>query len=109
VTQPNINASVIEELRIPIPKIEIQDLTIGVIEKAFAWIDRLAREVASACKLIDRLDQAVLAKAFQSELVPQDPNEEPASALLERIRAERLLQCTAVGIASKRLRNRLPS
>jgi hypothetical protein len=43
----------------------------------------------SARKLIDHLDQAVLAKAFRGELVPQDPNDEPASALLERIRAQR--------------------
>ena len=39
-------------------------------------------------KLIDHLDQAVLAKAFQSELLPQDPKDESAS-VLERIRAER--------------------
>ena len=34
-------------------------------------------------------DEAILAKAFRGELVPQDPNDEPASVLLERIRAER--------------------
>lgn len=56
---------------------------------AFAWIDRLATEATSARKLIDRLDQSVLAKAFRGELVPQDPNDEPASVLLERIKAER--------------------
>ena len=44
-------------------------------------------EATSARKLIDHLDQAVLAKAFRGELVPQDPNDEPASVLLERIRA----------------------
>ncbi|MFG1330161.1 restriction endonuclease subunit S [Xanthobacter autotrophicus] len=59
------------------------------IETAFAWIERLAAEATSARKLIDRLDQAVLAKAFRGELVPQDPADEPASVLLERIRAER--------------------
>jgi type I restriction enzyme S subunit len=39
--------------------------------------------------LIDHLDQAVMAKAFRGELVPQDPNDEPASVLLERIQAEK--------------------
>jgi hypothetical protein len=56
--------------------------------------DRLASETTKARKLIDHLDQAILAKAFQGELVPQDPNDEPASVLLERIRAERHLAPT---------------
>jgi type I restriction enzyme S subunit len=89
VTQPNINAGVIERLRLPIPNIETQDLAIRRIERAFNWIDRLASEATSARKLIDHLGQAVLAKAFQGELVPQDPSDEPASVLLERIKAER--------------------
>jgi type I restriction enzyme, S subunit len=46
-------------------------------------------EVTGARKLIDHLDQAVLAKAFRGELAPQDPNDEPASVLLDRIKAER--------------------
>jgi type I restriction enzyme S subunit len=40
-------------------------------------------------QLSDRLEQDTLAKAFRGELVPQDPNDEPAAVLLERIRAER--------------------
>jgi hypothetical protein len=56
---------------------------------AHAVLDRLAAETTSARKLIDHLDQAILAKAFRGELAPQDPNDEPASALLERIRASR--------------------
>lgn len=59
------------------------------IEGAFSNIDRLASETTSARRLIARLDQSVLAKAFRGELVPQDPEDEPASVLLERIRAER--------------------
>src|SRR5262245_3133681 len=50
---------------------------------------RPASEAISARKLIDHLDQAVLARAFPGELVPQDPNDKRAGVLLERIRAER--------------------
>jgi type I restriction enzyme S subunit len=56
---------------------------------ALAEIDRLAAEAAAARKLLGRLDQSVLAKAFRGELVPQDPADEPAAILLDRIRAER--------------------
>ena len=46
-------------------------------------------KTTSARKLVDHLDQAILTKAFRGEPVPQDPNDEPVSVLLERIRAER--------------------
>jgi type I restriction enzyme S subunit len=87
--QPNLNLGIIREWRISLPSCEEQAEIVRRIEVAFAWIDRLASEATSARKLIDRLDQSVLAKAFRGELVPQDPNDEPASVLLERIRTER--------------------
>ena len=52
-------------------------------------IGNVASELQQAAHLVDHLDEANLAKAFRGELVPQDPNDEPASVLLERIRAER--------------------
>jgi type I restriction enzyme S subunit len=89
VTQPNINAGVIERLLLPVPSLRAQREIVDRLEAAFAEIDRLAAEAASARKLLDRLDQAILAKAFRGELVPQDLADEPASVLLDRIRAER--------------------
>jgi len=86
VAQPNINAGAICAVTLPVPKLEIQRELVRRIESAFAWIDRLASEATSARKLIDHLDQAILSRAFRGELVPQDPNDEPASVLLERIR-----------------------
>lgn len=51
-------------------------------------MDKLAAETVRSGYQLDRLAQATLAKAFRGELAPQDPNDEPASALLERLRAE---------------------
>lgn len=59
------------------------------IEAAITWIGRLASKATSAHRLINRLDQAILAKAFRGEFVPQDSADEPASVLLGRIRAGR--------------------
>jgi type I restriction enzyme S subunit len=70
------------------PLIEQQEI-VRRVEIALAWVDRIASENAGARALIDHLDQAILAKAFRGELVPQDPNDEPASVLLERIKAGR--------------------
>ena len=50
---------------------------------------------AQAIADLDQLDQAILAKAFRGELVPQDPNDEPASVLLERIREQKAQQAAA--------------
>ena len=56
---------------------------------AFAFADQLEAKVASAKSRIDHLTQGILAKAFRGELVPQDPNDEPASVLLARIQTQR--------------------
>jgi type I restriction enzyme S subunit len=79
----------LREFELPLPTLDQQIEISRRIETAFAWIDRLASEAKSARKLIDHLDRAVLAKAFSGQLVPQDPNEEPAGVLLDRILSER--------------------
>ncbi|WP_111474060.1 restriction endonuclease subunit S [Methylobacterium sp. XJLW] len=85
----NINTVELASLMLPVPTLSEQRETVRRIEAAFDWIGRLDTEASSARKLIDRLDQAVLSKAFRGELVPQDPDDEAASVLLERIKAER--------------------
>jgi type I restriction enzyme S subunit len=89
VAQPNINARMITSIKLPIPTRRTQEQIVKGIETAFTWIDHIASQTSAARKLISYLDQAILAKAFRGELVPQVPNDEPASALLERIRTER--------------------
>jgi type I restriction enzyme S subunit len=100
-----INVGDVRPIEMPFPPREEQCEIVKRLQTSFNWIDRLASETASARKLIDHLDQVVLAKAFRGELVPQDPNEEPASVLLERIRAERMALPDKVrGRAKKRNR-----
>lgn len=84
-----INVGDVRPIEMPLPPRGEQQELVRRVNVALAWVDRLASEATSARKLIDHLDQAILAKAFRGELVPQDPNDEPASVLLERIAAER--------------------
>jgi type I restriction enzyme S subunit len=88
-TRPRINLRQLKAFEFDLPPLEWQVEIVRRIDQAFAEIDRLTAEAAAARRLLDRLDQAVLAKAFRGELVPQDPADEPASVLLDRIRAER--------------------
>jgi type I restriction enzyme S subunit len=74
---------------LPVPPIGEQNEIVRRVEQLFAFADHLEAKVASAKQRIDTLTQSLLAKAFRGELVPQDPNDEPASVLLERIRAQR--------------------
>lgn len=87
--QKNINLEILAAVRIPVAPLEEQHEIVRRIESAFARIDRLGHEAKRALELVGRLDEAILAKAFRGELVPQEENDEPAEHLLARIRAER--------------------
>ena len=76
-------------LPIQVPPYEEQTEIVRRVEQLFAFADQLEARVAAAQERIDKLTQSILAKAFRGELVPQDPNDEPASVLLERIKAQR--------------------
>lgn len=89
VTRQALTKGMIEEIGIPDVSLEEQREIVRRIETAFAKIDRLAAEEAKALKLLDQLDQRILAKAFAGDLVPQDPTDESAEALLARIREAR--------------------
>ena len=89
VSQSNINAQKLGNLPFPYcSKVEQQEI-VRRIAALFAKADAMAQLVSEAHARVDLAEQAVLARAFRGELVLQDPNDEPASVLLERIRAER--------------------
>lgn len=89
---PHISGDDISTCPLPLPPLEEQKEIVRRIESAFQKIDRLAAEAKRALELTDKLDEAILAKAFRGELVPQNPIDEPASVLLKRIKAERAAQ-----------------
>ena len=90
ITQPNINAKSIKSIKLDLPCIEEQTEIVRLVEQYFALADTLEKNLANAKQRVDNLTQSILAKAFRGELVPQDPNDEPADKLLARIKAARL-------------------
>ncbi|MVW73752.1 restriction endonuclease subunit S [Pseudomonas xionganensis] len=88
-TRPRINLGFLKSFEIELPPQAEQTEIVRCIEQLFAFADQLEAKVASAKSRIDQLTQSILAKAFRGELVPQNPSDEPASVLLERIQAQR--------------------
>ncbi len=96
--QPALNRERVGNLMIPLPPLEDQRRIVAELEQQLSLIDSLRAAVESAQKRSAALRRAILERAFRGELVPQDPADEPASVLLERIRADR----TAASSPSKR-------
>jgi len=87
--QPNINLRTLRPYPVPLPPLAEQRRIVARIEALFAQADILEAQVAATRRRLEQMDQAILARAFRGELVPQDPNDEPASVLLERIQGKR--------------------
>lgn len=87
--QPNLNTDIIKEQLIPnIDKFE-QKKIVEEIETRFALADKVEKVVDDNIKQAKQLKQSILKKAFEGRLVPQDPTDEPASVLLEKIKKEK--------------------
>ena len=89
VTRPRINLSHLKQYEITVPPISEQAAIVRRVDNLFAIADSLQRRYASTVTQVGDLTPSVLAKAFRGELVPQDPNDEPAEKMLERIARER--------------------
>jgi len=74
------------------PPIEEQTEIVRRVESLFAFANRLEARYTAARAQVEKLTPATLAKAFRGELVPQDPNDKPASELLERIKAQHCIK-----------------
>jgi type I restriction enzyme S subunit len=96
-SSPHLNVADIKAFPMPIPSLEEQREIVSRVAALFSLIVTIERRAAVATRLADKLTQSILAKAFRGELVPTEAElarregreYEPASVLLERIRAER--------------------
>lgn len=85
---PQINNKNVEPLAFPICARDEQDELTGILSSILSQIDAMNAEVDGGILKIDALRQSILKKAFSGQLVPQDPTDEPAAALLTRLREE---------------------
>ena len=74
---------------IPLCSVNEQQLVFKQLAKSLSIVDALDQEVKDQLPATEVLRRAILARAFSGQLVPQDPNDESASVLLDRIKAER--------------------
>ncbi|SEJ90979.1 restriction endonuclease subunit S [Paraburkholderia diazotrophica] len=89
VSQSNINAKKLAAFEFLLPSVREQNEIVRRVRSLFAYADTLESRCAAAYGLVESLTPALLAKAFRGELVPQDPNDEPAAELLKRLANQR--------------------
>jgi type I restriction enzyme S subunit len=85
----NIGQERIQRIRVPLPPLPEQHRIVAEVERRLSVVDELEATVEKNLARCARLRQAILKMAFEGRLVPQYPNDEPASVLLDRIRRQR--------------------
>ena len=106
--QSNIFQGKIRTLVFAIPPLSEQERIVAEVERRFSVVEELEIQVEANLKRADRLRQAILKCAFQGELVPQDPNDEPASVLLGQTRAERETRAVTISEVKRPRRSKAP-
>jgi type I restriction enzyme S subunit len=84
-----LSVSKVSRLQVPLPPTAEQRRIVTEVERRISVIEAMDSAVEHGLKRAERLRQAILKRAFEGRLVPQNPTDEPASVLLERIQSER--------------------
>jgi type I restriction enzyme S subunit len=86
---PHLNVGDVKLFEIPVPSVDAQTAIVAEIESRLSVCDKLEQIVEESLAKSQALRQSILKKAFVGQLVSQDPNDEPAEKLLERIKVEK--------------------
>ena len=89
VGRANVSLTDLGEFDLPLPPLSEQHQIVSEIECRISVADAIEKAVEQSLEQSDRLRQSVLKRAFEGRIVPQDPNDEPAEKLLERIVMEK--------------------
>ena len=100
--QPALNKSRVQDIVLPLPPLAEQRRIVAEVERRLSVIQQAEAAVEASLQRAERLRQSILKRAFSGELAPQDPDDEPASVLLERIRAQRETEQVAATASKKR-------
>ena len=87
--QKNINVETLKDIVVPLPSVSEQHEIVKMIERSFSIIDSNETVVLNSLQYAQMLRQSILKNAFEGKLVAQDPNDESASVLLEKIKHEK--------------------
>jgi len=104
--QPAFNVSKFRSLGFPLCPYAEQHRIAEEIERRFSIADEIEKTVDHSLQQAERLRQSILNKAFEGKLVPQDPNDEPAEKLLERIKGQKVKQMAEKRVTVSKVKRR---
>ena len=88
-TVKNLKSDTVRSVLFPIPPLNEQERLACRLEELISFVDSINADEDKLVRIIEQTKSKILDLAIRGKLVPQDPNDEPASVLLERIRAEK--------------------